>query len=296
MTVKHFFRYLACLCILSVLMLPLCAAQASGNYFQTPGSYDGKITLPVLDNPDYCVKLENTDDFYFIPYFYSAGYGTHTCTVTYADISEYTGSMSNGKILYEYFESCVIEDSAAYGYTDSVLLFQHNNQYLLYGYASKADGSLSILGVYVISGDVLFNVTIESSYYTYQGMAPMLADAVSGITCQGSPILSAEFNVNNGTPVYYEAPSESCAPVYGRAIKNISTRTGPSTKYDEGGTYPLEGEMVLIRSRAWDEANDIWWVEVEIPYKGEIRVLWTGYHRFDSGSVPLESIPVNPNY
>ena len=38
--------------------------------------------------------------------------------------------------------------------------------------------------------------------------------------------------------------------------------------------------------------NGIWWVKCEIPYKGETRVLWTGYKRFDSGTLPLDAIPV----
>jgi len=91
----------------------------------------------------------------------------------------------------------------------------------------------------------------------------------------------------------FETPRpQSGGPVWGVAAKKISTRTGPSTKYEDGGTYDVKGQSLKVLSRAWDPYNEIWWVEVEIPYNGEIRVLWTGYHRFDSSTIPLESIPI----
>ncbi len=99
----------------------------------------------------------------------------------------------------------------------------------------------------------------------------------------------------DGTGEYEDTYEEVPAELWGLAVKNISTRTGPSTKYAEGGTYKLSGQYVRVLSRAWDANNDIWWVEVEIHYNGEVRYLWTGYHRFDSTTLPLESIPISDN-
>ena len=84
----------------------------------------------------------------------------------------------------------------------------------------------------------------------------------------------------------------SAAPLYGKATMNLATRTGPGTQYDGAGTYFVKGESIRVLSRAWDSRNSIWWVKCEIPYRKEIRVLWTGYKRFDANTLPLDSIPI----
>ena len=78
--------------------------------------------------------------------------------------------------------------------------------------------------------------------------------------------------------------------LYGLAKDNISTRSGPSTKYQDTGTYKLKGQYVRVYSRAYDSVNEIWWVKCLIPDNG--RLLWTGYKRFDSSTLPLDSIPI----
>ena len=80
--------------------------------------------------------------------------------------------------------------------------------------------------------------------------------------------------------------------LYGLATQKLATRRGPGTNYDGGGTYNVAGQYIKVISRAWDSRNSIWWVKCEIPYKGDIRVRWTGYKRFDSSTLPLESIPI----
>ena len=80
--------------------------------------------------------------------------------------------------------------------------------------------------------------------------------------------------------------------LYGLAIQKLATRKGPGTTYQEGGTYEVAGQYIRVISRAWDKRNGIWWVKCEIPYRNETRILWTGYKRFDSSTLPLESIPV----
>ena len=86
------------------------------------------------------------------------------------------------------------------------------------------------------------------------------------------------------------AQSALAENIYGLAIMDISTRSGPSTKYQDTGTYKLKGQYLQILSRAYDDANGIWWVQCVIPSSG--RALWTGYKRFDHSTLPLEIIPI----
>ena len=77
--------------------------------------------------------------------------------------------------------------------------------------------------------------------------------------------------------------------LWGYTIKGLATRTGPSTTYQDAGSYPkLVNTWVQVRARAWDKRNAIWWVEVLV---GD-QWVWTGYKRFDSEQLPLESIPI----
>jgi hypothetical protein len=58
----------------------------------------------------------------------------------------------------------------------------------------------------------------------------------------------------------------------------------------------VKGQYIRVLTRAYDKRNGIWWVKCEIPYRNEIRVLWTGYKRFDASQLSLESIPLDPEY
>lgn len=77
--------------------------------------------------------------------------------------------------------------------------------------------------------------------------------------------------------------------IYGLAVQKLATRKGPGTQYDGGGSYNVKGQQIKLLARAWD--GSIWWIKCEIPYHGEIRVLWTGYKRFDKDSFNLEDLP-----
>jgi len=99
----------------------------------------------------------------------------------------------------------------------------------------------------------------------------------------------------NSWNVPTEAPQggqDSDGVIWGLAIDRLSTRKGPGTQYEEGGTYKVKGEYIEILARAYDKRNGIWWVKCVIPYHGENRILWTGYKRFDKNQLPLEIIPV----
>ena len=119
-----------------------------------------------------------------------------------------------------------------------------------------------------------FITAFDSAPTWFSGLSSVISDAVQ----------------NTGS-----VPS-SGGELYGLAIQKLATRKGPGTQYEEGGTYQVRGQYIRILSRAWDKRNGIWWVKCEIPYKNKIRVLWTGWKRFDHSSVSLESIPVDPEY
>ncbi len=90
----------------------------------------------------------------------------------------------------------------------------------------------------------------------------------------------------------YGSGAAPSGELYGLATVKLATRSGPGTNYSEQGTYEVAGQYIRVLSRAWDKNNEIWWVKCEIPYRGQIRVLWTGYKRFDPSTLPLESIPI----
>ena len=92
------------------------------------------------------------------------------------------------------------------------------------------------------------------------------------------------------------ATPKTSGDLYGLTIDKLATRKGPGTQYDGGGTYSVKGQYIKVLSRAWDKRNGIWWVKCEIPYRKQIRVLWTGYKRFDPSTLPLESIPLDDDY
>ena len=79
--------------------------------------------------------------------------------------------------------------------------------------------------------------------------------------------------------------------VYGYTIDKLATRKGPSTTYEGGGTYSVKNQWIRVLAKAWDKRNSIWWVKCEIPYRNEVRVLWTGYKRFDPNSLDLADLP-----
>ncbi len=95
-------------------------------------------------------------------------------------------------------------------------------------------------------------------------------------------------SVLGGTAQPTAAPAAK-TEIYGYAIDKLATRKGPGTQYAGGGTYSVKGQQIKLLARAWD--GSIWWIKCEIPYHGEIRVLWTGYKRFDHASFNLEDLP-----
>ena len=103
------------------------------------------------------------------------------------------------------------------------------------------------------------------------------------------------YNYENGVyvPSVEQQPSQNnytqYASVTGTLNQRLSTRTGPSTKYDEPGTFLRAGDRVTVLSKAWDDVNEIWWLQVEFRSGGEKYRAYTGLKRFSD--VNINAIP-----
>ena len=110
-------------------------------------------------------------------------------------------------------------------------------------------------------------------------------------------------NDNNFCPVdgtarptgAYSSTSNYTNYSYVLAILNskLATRTGPGTQYDEPGTFLSSGSQVRVLSKAYDQRNQIWWVQVEFSSGGSLYRAYTGLKRFSNliiNSVPEEKV------
>ena len=83
------------------------------------------------------------------------------------------------------------------------------------------------------------------------------------------------------------------ADSYGILNQKMATRTGPSTKYDEPGTF-FSGKWKNQRVRVISKVNTgVWWLQVEFTYNGQLMRAYTGLKRVDNvnlNSVPTESV------
>ena len=75
----------------------------------------------------------------------------------------------------------------------------------------------------------------------------------------------------------------------------LATRTGPGTWYDEPGTFfskNYRSTTVRVLSKAWDDRNSIWWLQVEFYRNSTPYRAYTGLKRvdIDISDVPEESV------
>ncbi|MBR4360387.1 MAG: hypothetical protein IKP32_07195 [Clostridia bacterium] len=89
-------------------------------------------------------------------------------------------------------------------------------------------------------------------------------------------------NNNSGYNQYnYGGNATQYSYVTGRLNRKLATRTGPSTKYDEPGSFLTAGASVIVHSRSYDSMNEIWWLQVEFTANGEKYWAYTGLKRVD---------------
>ena len=154
---------------------------------------------------------------------------------------------------------------------------EENDRYYLNGETISGDDYFNTLMNMRNSKTVSISEYLSPSSKTY-GFSYTWSEAVSKL---GSAGIDNSGNNNGG----------NTDGVYGYTIDKLSTRKGPGTQYEEGGTYSVKNQWIKVLARAWDKRNSIWWVKCEIPYHGEIRVLWTGWKRFDHSTITLEQLP-----
>ena len=126
-------------------------------------------------------------------------------------------------------------------------------------------------------------VGAHGSFYDHGNKVTEFDNAVRPAIC-----VSFDVALGRWTP----SSSDSSSVLLAMSNRPISTRSGPSTKYDELGTYWNDGgHTVTVLSRA--SGNDIWWLEVEFEYNGKMVRAYTGEQRIDIdvNRVPDESIP-----
>ena len=141
------------------------------------------------------------------------------------------------------------------------------------------------------------------------GMKRMLALLVTALLLCQMPLALADtwycpqcgrLNDNNFCPVDGTArpavsQSQSSggytqyAYVTGTLSMKLATRTGPGTEYDEPGSFLSAGKKVTVLSKAYDQRNEIWWVQVEFSEAGSTYRAYTGVKRFSG--LNLNQIP-----
>lgn len=179
-----------------------------------------------------------------------------------------------------------------YSCEDEYLLeFSVNREgpYTLSGYMySKPDGSGEGDGLYCRNGTEISH----DAYYDVLEAWNAGGECISEYFAKDEMSYGFDYTWETAVSVLdgtAEPVPQQAAEVYGLAIEKLATRKGPGTQYAGGGTYSVKGQQIKLLARAHD--GSIWWIKCEIPYHGEIRVLWTGYKRFDHASFNLEDLP-----
>ncbi|MGN0777947.1 MAG: hypothetical protein ACI4MJ_02265 [Aristaeellaceae bacterium] len=92
------------------------------------------------------------------------------------------------------------------------------------------------------------------------------------------------------------------SPQTAQTSMRIASRSGPGTDYNELGSYFKKGYTVTVLSKAYDERNSIWWLQIELTYSSELRRMYTGLKRVDidindvQEEYPLYFATVTGNY
>ena len=92
-------------------------------------------------------------------------------------------------------------------------------------------------------------------------------------------------------------PTPTAEPVFpskgvaAALTKRAATRSGPSNRFDEPGSFYNAGDIVNVISKAWDSENDIWWYQIEFNTSDGWMRAYTPANRVDvsSDSIPTET-------
>lgn len=92
-------------------------------------------------------------------------------------------------------------------------------------------------------------------------------------------------------------PTPTAEPVFpskgvaAALTKRAATRSGPSNRFDEPGSFYNAGDIVNVISKAWDSENDIWWYQIEFNTSNGWMRAYTPANRVDvsSDSIPTET-------
>ena len=155
-------------------------------------------------------------------------------------------------------------------------------------YSAKSYGGYQLLPLPAPMNDII-SIVINVDRWETQGAGNTVRISDVAI-CGASAVI---------VPSVTQTPPSTQAPAYnGRTIfavlnQKIATRTGPSTKYTEPGTFLKAGDTVQVISLAYDN-NDVPWVLVDFTAYGGHRRAYTGLKRLDisADQIPEEQ-PLN---
>ncbi len=92
------------------------------------------------------------------------------------------------------------------------------------------------------------------------------------------------------TRVPVDYPTKTGIPA--TLIKRIATRSGPSNRFDEPGSFFSTGDEVNVISKGWDNENDLWWFQVEFYANDTWYRAYTPSNRVD---LDPELVPTDPS-
>ena len=77
-----------------------------------------------------------------------------------------------------------------------------------------------------------------------------------------------------------------------RLTTKMATRSGPSTKFTDLGTYFRRGTTVKAITKSYDSRNRVWWIQVDFTYRNAKRRAYTGRKRMtvSLGQLPEEKL------
>ena len=107
------------------------------------------------------------------------------------------------------------------------------------------------------------------------------------LTIAGTGLADTSMGATNwyeGDGYYYDGAyyyNTFSSPQTAQTLMRVASRSGPGTNYDELGSYHKKGYTLTVLSRAYDDRNGIWWLQVELNYGSELRRMYTGLKRVD---------------